>query len=72
LRKTSDIKVNVYSPLYSAGEREGEAAPWCGAGGGKDKWERERRDCSKRQSGVPNRVFSRRTTLEMYRFVLLI
>jgi len=27
LRKTPDIKVNVYSPSYSAEEGEGEAAP---------------------------------------------
>jgi len=28
LQKTPDIKVNVYSPTYSAWEGEGEAAPW--------------------------------------------
>ena len=27
LRKTPDIKVNLYSPTYSGGEGEGEAAP---------------------------------------------
>jgi len=31
LGKTPDIKVNLYSPSYSAGEGEGEAALWVGA-----------------------------------------